>query len=116
MLTSGVSTAGKAIGSLRLRMGKPRTPKGRARETVRRLADEYPDAVCELDHHNPFELLTATILSAQTTDVRVNQVTPELFARFPTPEALAAAPLAEVEELVKSTGFYNNKSRSIVVQ
>jgi endonuclease-3 len=95
-------------------MGKPRTPKGRARETVHRLAEEYPDAVCELDHRNPFELLTATILSAQTTDVRVNQVTPQLFARFPTPEALAAAPLSEVEELVKSTGFYNNKSRSIV--
>jgi endonuclease-3 len=95
-------------------MGKPRSPKGRARETARRLAEEYPDAVCELDHRNPFELLTATILSAQTTDVRVNQVTPALFARYPTPEALAAAPLAEVEDLVRSTGFYNNKARSIV--
>jgi endonuclease-3 len=95
-------------------MGKPRSPKGRARETARRLAEEYPDAVCELDHATPFELLTATILSAQTTDVRVNQVTPALFARFPTPEALAAAPLAEVEELIRPTGFYNNKARSIV--
>ncbi len=95
-------------------MGKPRSPKGRARETVRRLAEAYPDAVCELDHRNPFELLTATILSAQTTDVRVNQVTPALFARYPDAEALAAALLSEVEELVRSTGFYNNKARSIV--
>jgi endonuclease III len=95
-------------------MGKPRSPKGRARETARRLAEEYPQAVCELDHRDPFELLTATILSAQTTDVRVNQVTPALFARYPTPEALAAAPLADVEDLVRSTGFYNNKARAVV--
>ena len=70
---------------------RPRTPKGRTREVARRLAETYPDAVCELDHRNPFELLVATILSAQTTDVRVNMVTPALFARYPTPAALAAA-------------------------
>jgi endonuclease III len=95
-------------------MGKPRTAKGRAREAARRLAEEYPDAVCELDHRNSFELLTATILSAQTTDVRVNQVTPALFARYPTAEALAGAPLADVEDLIRPTGFFNNKSKAIV--
>jgi len=95
-------------------MGRPRTPAGRARETNRRLALEYPDAHCELDFRNPFELLTATILSAQTTDVRVNLVTPALFARFPTAADLAAAEPAEVEELIRSTGFYNNKTKSII--
>src|SRR5215204_6848951 len=98
-------------------MARPRTAKGRARETVRRLAEEYPGTareLCELDHHNAFELLTATILSAQTTDVRVNMVTPELFARFPTPAALAAADPSEVELLIRSTGFYNNKTKSIL--
>ena len=95
-------------------MGRPRTPKGRATETFRRLVLEYPDAHCELDHRNPYELLAATILSAQCTDVRVNLVTPALFARFPTPEDLAVAPIEEVEELVRSTGFYRNKARSLV--
>jgi endonuclease-3 len=80
----------------------------------RRLADEYPDAVCALDHDNAFQLLAATILSAQTTDVRVNMVTPTLFARYPTPDALAGADLADLEEIVRSTGFYANKSRSLV--
>jgi len=79
-----------------------------------RLTVEYPDAHCELDFRNPFELLTATILSAQTTDVRVNLVTPALFARFPTAADLAAAEPAEVEELIRSTGFYNNKTKSII--
>ena len=93
---------------------RPRTPKGRAREVARRLAEEYPDAVCELDHRNPFELLAATILSAQTTDVRVNMVTPDLFARYPTPAALAAADPGEVEEIIRSTGFYQNKTKSLL--
>jgi len=95
-------------------MAKPRTPKGRAREVARRLAEEYPDATCELDHRNPFELLAATILSAQTTDVRVNMVTPALFTRYPDAEALAAARPAELQEIVKSTGFYVNKSKSLI--
>ena len=95
-------------------MARPRTPKGRARRTHELLAEEYPEAVCELDHANPFQLLVATILSAQCTDKRVNMVTPELFAAYPTPEALAEAPLAHVEELVRSTGFFATKARNIV--
>jgi endonuclease-3 len=81
---------------------------------MRRLAEEYPDARCELDHRNAYELLTATILSAQTTDVRVNMVTPQLFAEYPTPEDLARADPEHVEEIIKSTGFYKNKTRSII--
>jgi endonuclease III len=95
-------------------MARPRTPAGRARETNRRLTAEYPDATCALDHRNPYELLVATILSAQCTDERVNMVTPALFARFPTPEDLAVAEPAEVERLVHSTGFYKNKARSLL--
>ncbi|MEO5966107.1 MAG: hypothetical protein ABIR11_11630, partial [Candidatus Limnocylindrales bacterium] len=85
-------------------MGRPRTPAGRAREVHRRLADEYPVAICELDHRNPFELLAATILSAQCTDARVNKVTPALFARYPTPEDLAVANPGELETIIHSTG------------
>ena len=77
-------------------MAKPRTPKGRTREVARRLADEYPDAVCELDHRDSWELLVATILSAQTTDVRVNMITPELFRRYPGPADLAEADPGEI--------------------
>ena len=78
------------------------------------LAEEYPDAACELDHRSPFELLAATILSAQTTDVRVNIVTPALFSRYPGPHELAAADPAEVEEIIRSTGFYQNKTKSLI--
>ena len=95
-------------------MARPRTPKGRAKRTHELLAEEYPEAVCELDHENPFQLLVATILSAQCTDKRVNMVTPELFAAYPTPESLAEAPLARVEDLVRSTGFFATKARNIV--
>jgi endonuclease III len=95
-------------------MAKPRTPKGRAVEVARRLAEAYPEAVCELDHRNPFELLAATILSAQTTDARVNMVTPVLFDRYPTPAALAAANPSDVEEIIRSTGFYQNKTKSLL--
>jgi endonuclease-3 len=79
-----------------------------------RLHAAYPDAHCELDFSTPLELLVATILSAQCTDKRVNMVTPALFARFPTAESLAAADVAEVEELVKTTGFFRSKAKSIV--
>ncbi len=79
-----------------------------------RLIEAYPDARCELDHTNAFELLVATIMSAQTTDVRVNMVTPALFARYPTPIELAAANPSNVEEIIRSTGFYQAKTRSLL--
>ncbi len=98
-------------------MARPRSPKGRARLTLVRLAEAYPGSVtelCELDHSNAFELLAATILSAQTTDVRVNMVTPTLFLRYPTAGDLAHADPAELEEMVRPTGFFRNKARSLV--
>jgi len=95
-------------------MGTPRTPKGRARKVAELLAEDYPEALCELDHSNAFELLAATILSAQCTDARVNLVTPTLFSRYPSPDDLAAANPADVEEIVRSTGFYQNKTRSLI--
>ena len=85
----------------------------RVAEILKRLDEAYPDAVCALHHRTPWELLVATILSAQCTDVRVNMVTPELFRRFPTPEAMAKAPLPELEDLIRTTGFFRNKARSI---
>ncbi|HEY4027206.1 MAG TPA: endonuclease III [Candidatus Dormibacteraeota bacterium] len=81
--------------------------------TVERLAAIYP-AACELDHRNAFELTIATILSAQTTDKMVNSVTPELFRRYPTAADLAAADPADVERIIKPTGFFRNKARSII--
>ena len=95
-------------------MARPRTANGRARVTNERLKQEYPDAVCELDHRNPFELLAATILSAQCTDVRVNMVTPRLFERYPDAEALAAADPEELEEIIRSTGFFRSKAKSLI--
>jgi endonuclease-3 len=77
------------------------------------LAKAYPNAECALVHRNPWELLVATILSAQCTDVRVNMVTPELFRKFPTPKAMAEASLPAIEEEIRSTGFYRNKAKSI---
>jgi endonuclease-3 len=97
-------------------MARPRSPKGRARETFVRLADEYPGSVqelCELDHRNAFELTVATILSAQTTDARVNTVTPVLFARWPDAPALAGADLLELEEVLHPTGFFRQKAKSV---
>ncbi|HKO20307.1 MAG TPA: endonuclease III, partial [Acidobacteriaceae bacterium] len=73
----------------------------------------YPKAVCALNHRNAWELVVATILSAQCTDVRVNIVTPELFQRFPTPKAMSQASLPELEELIRTTGFFRNKAKSI---
>jgi endonuclease-3 len=77
------------------------------------LAKTYPGVVCALTHRNAWELTVATILSAQCTDVRVNMVTPALFKRFPTPKAMAAASLPEIEELIRTTGFFRNKAKSI---
>ncbi len=81
---------------------------------VERLRKVHPDAHCELNHSNPFELLLATILSAQCTDARVNMVTPALFKKYPTPQKLAKAPLADVQELIKSINFFNNKAKSLL--
>jgi endonuclease-3 len=94
-------------------VGKPRTIKGRAREVARRLADEYP-AECALVHANAYELLVATVLSAQTTDERVNMVTPEVFRRWPTPADLAKADPEELESVIFTTGFYRNKAKSLL--
>ncbi|WP_246783751.1 endonuclease III [Cellulomonas persica] len=85
----------------------------RARRVDRLLAQRYPDARCELDFTDPFTLLVATVLSAQTTDVRVNATTPELFARYPGPAELAAAAPDELEEILKPLGFFRAKARSI---
>ena len=86
----------------------------RARRVNRALAQRYPDAHCELDFTSPLELLVATVLSAQCTDKRVNLVTPALFARYPDPWAYAAADRAEIEDLVRTTGFFRAKSRSLM--
>ena len=98
-------------------MGKPRTPKGRARAIVPILAEEYPGTakdLCALVHDGPFQLLAATIMSAQTTDEAVNSVTPALFARYPTPADLAAADPADVEKLIHPTGFFRAKTKSLL--
>lgn len=92
---------------------KPRTIKGRAREVARRLAGEYP-AECALVHRDAYELAVATVLSAQTTDERVNSVTPELFRRWPAPADLAQADPVEVESVILPTGFFRNKTKSII--
>lgn len=86
----------------------------RARRINRALAERYPDASCELDFGTPLELLVATILSAQSTDVRVNQVTPELFSRFPDAAAYAAADHSDLEDVIRSTGFFRAKSRALI--
>jgi endonuclease III len=96
------------------RVVSERTRRARARTVAQRLAVDYPDALCELDHDGPFQLLAATILSAQTTDQRVNMVTPALFARYPTPADLAAADPGEVEEIIHSTGFFRAKAKSLI--
>jgi endonuclease-3 len=85
-----------------------------ARTTLARLRAAHPEAHCELDHRSPFQLIVATVLSAQTTDVNVNKVTPTLFGRWPTAEALALAPPAEVEKVIGSLGFFRQKTKSIV--
>jgi endonuclease-3 len=95
-------------------MARPRGAKTRADETRVRLAQEYPGAECALVHENPFQLLVATILSAQTTDENVNKVTPELFARYPTATDLAHADPADVERLVFATGFYRSKTKNLL--
>jgi endonuclease-3 len=104
---------------------RPGPTKGRRRESradlerrsaaiLKRLKAEYPEAHCELDYRTPYELLVATILSAQCTDARVNLVTPQFFRRWPTPRSLATADEAEVQDVIRSTGFFRNKTRSLL--
>jgi endonuclease-3 len=95
-------------------MPRPRGAKARADQVVALLAEEYPDAHCALNHTSAYELLVATILSAQCTDERVNMVTPAVFARYPTPADLAVADPAEVETLVQSTGFFRSKAKNLI--
>jgi len=94
------------------RESKPKKTQ-RTEEILQRLKEEYPDACCALDHRTPLQLLVATILSAQCTDKRVNMVTPALFERFPNADSLAAADMAELEEMIRTTGFYRNKAKSL---
>jgi endonuclease-3 len=105
----------KALGATRQpprRTGPPEPTRVKA--ILRELDHLYPKADCELDRQSPFQLLCATILSAQCADERVNQVTPGLFARFPTPAALASAPVPVLEDLIRSTGFFRNKAKNLL--
>ncbi len=97
-----------------IRGKKTNATPDRAAVIYQRLLGTYPDAHCELDHQNAFQLLIATILSAQCTDKRVNIVTPALFKRYPTPAHLAAADADELENLIRSTGFFRNKRKSLI--
>ena len=85
----------------------------RIQSILKILRETYPSAECALVHSSPWQLLVATILSAQCTDARVNMVTPKLFATYPTPEAMAKAPIEAIEDLIRTTGFYHNKAKSI---
>lgn len=95
-------------------MNEPFAGREHALQTLARLEQAYPEAHCALLHQSPWQLLVATILSAQCTDLRVNQVTPQLFDRFPEPRHLAAADAGELEELIRSTGFFRNKARNLI--
>lgn len=120
----GTRTATKSTPSASLQRSKRKEPARRrisaanlpahAAEVYRRLLELYPNAHCELDYRDPWELLVATILSAQCTDKRVNMVTPRLFAAYPSPAALAPARQEDVEEIIKSTGFFRSKAKSLI--
>jgi len=94
-------------------VNQPASDTARIRKILRILKTTYPSVKTQLTHANPFELLAATILSAQCTDAQVNRVTPKLFVRWPTPEALAAAPAVRIERVIFSTGFYRNKAKNL---
>lgn len=123
--TANISIAPTGAKARKIAESEPVSRKAKAGKTANPLAPEriaaildglekaYPHAVCALNHRNAWELLVATILSAQCTDVRVNLATPALFAAYPTPKAMAAAPLPALEELVRTTGFFRNKAKSI---
>ena len=107
---AAVGQAKKRPGARKVRARPPAPPA----EAYRRLHETYPDAHCALHHANAYQLLVATILSAQCTDARVNMVTPALFARFPSATALADADPAELEEMIRSTGFFRSKTKSLI--
>ena len=112
-LVDNVDKLRKTPGSARPAPG-PSLTRHHALLTLARLEQRYPEATCALQHTSPWQLLVATILSAQCTDQRVNQVTPALFARFPAPAQLAVAPAEEIERLIRSTGFFRNKAASLI--
>ncbi len=117
MAESNVRKAAPAARTAAVKPGKPESRLAmvrRARKINRELAELYPYAHPELDFENPFELLVATVLSAQTTDLRVNQTTPVLFAKYPTPEDMAAAEPEVLEEIIRPTGFFRAKARSLL--
>ncbi|WP_333768172.1 endonuclease III [Streptomyces sp. IBSBF 2435] len=118
MATSSDATTAAAAGGAAVKKAKvAQTHAGlvrQARRINRELAEVYPYAHPELDFENPFELLIATVLSAQTTDLRVNQTTPALFAKYPTPEAMAAAQPEELEQILRPTGFFRAKARAVL--
>ena len=111
---AGGRGTGAASGAPRRARASRRPSPGRSTELLSRLAAAYPGARCALDHRNAYELLAATILSAQCTDKRVNMVTPALFAAYPTPVALAEADQADVERIIQSTGFFRSKAKSLI--
>ena len=113
--TAKKSTAKAVKKAAAKKPGKPqlKTSPERIAKILAGLQKAYPDATCALTHSSPWELLVATILSAQCTDARVNIVTPTLFRRFPSPAAMAKASLPEIEEIIRTTGFYHNKAKSI---
>lgn len=128
-ITKTTATTSREAAKVTARAAKPRPQAGRAKtaaprprrkpmappaETLAKLQAIHPDAHCELDHDGAFQLLVATVLSAQTTDVNVNKATPKLFARFPNPQALGAADPKEVEPYVSTLGFFRQKAKSIV--
>jgi endonuclease-3 len=111
--TVAAATTKKKLAAART-AGVPQVdPQAIAKKVVKHLAADYPDVTCALENESAFELLIATILSAQCTDERVNMVTPELFRRWPTPEKMAAAPIEQLEKVIHSTGFYRNKAKNI---
>src|ERR1700760_277997 len=112
-MPTATKTTAKKAPAKKARKPQLKTSPARTAKIISGLQKAYPGATCALLHRNPWELLVATILSAQCTDARVNMVTPVLFRRFPTPAAMAKASLPEIEEIIRTTGFYHNKAKSI---
>jgi endonuclease-3 len=110
---SQAKPAGTRMTPGRARRESKRARLARTGEILGRLKEEYPDAQTALDHRDPLQLLVATILSAQCTDKRVNMVTPDLFRRYPTARHYGDAELSELEEMIRSTGFFRNKAKSL---